>query len=131
MQLHADLVHAPIFAPSVTRAFRGMIVEVPLSLAALPGRPSRVALVDALAAFFEDQPLIHVHEDVPDELLIAPAASPSDRLDLYVATDKAETQARLVATLDNLGKGAGGAAVQTLNLMAGLDPLAGLNLARI
>ena len=57
---------------------------------------------------------------------MAGQSAPSDRLDLYVFTDAAGTQARLVATLDNLGKGAGGAAVQNLNLMAGLDPLAGL-----
>ena len=126
MQVHAGLTNAPVFAPGVTRAFRGMIVEVPLTLAALPARPSRAALVDALAAAFDGHPLITVHEAAPDELLIARDAAPSDRLDLYVATDRAETRARLIATLDNLGKGAGGAAMQSLNLMAGLDPLAGL-----
>ena len=126
MQAHAGLTHAPIFAPGVTRAFRGMIVEVPLPLAALPGRPSRAAIVETLSAAFAGQPLIHVHDGAPDELLMATAAAPNDRLDVYVATDAAGTQARLIATLDNLGKGAGGAAVQNLNLMAGLDPLAGL-----
>jgi N-acetyl-gamma-glutamyl-phosphate reductase len=126
MRVHAGLIHSPIFAPSVTRAFRGMIVEVPLHLATLAGKPSRAALLDALGAAFEDRPLIRVHDVMPDELLIATAEAPNDRLDLYVATDAASTQARLIATLDNLGKGAGGAAVQNLNLMAGLDPLAGL-----
>ena len=126
MQLHAGLTHAPVFAPSVIRAFRGMMVEVPLHLAALPARPSRAALLDALHAAFDGRPLVRVHDAVPDELLIATAEKPNDRLDLYVATDTTETQARLIATLDNLGKGAGGAAVQNLNLMAGLDPLAGL-----
>ena len=126
MQVHAGLEHAPVFAPGVARAFRGMIVEVPLSLAALPGRPSRTAIVETLDAFYRDQPLVSVHDRMPDELLLASQASPTDRLDLYVATDARETQARLIATLDNLGKGAGGAAVQNLNLMAGLDPIAGL-----
>ena len=126
MQVHAGLAHPPVFAPTVARAFRGMVVEVPLPLAALPGRPSRAALDDALSAAFDGCPLIHVHADMPGELLMASAAAPSDRLDLYVAADTAGTQARLIATLDNLGKGAGGAAVQNLNLMAGLDPLAGL-----
>lgn len=126
MQRHAGLVHPPVFAPSVARAFRGMVVEVPLHLAALPGRPSRAALLDVLGRFFDDQPLIRVCPDVPDELLLATFDTPTDRLDLYVATDMRETQARLVACLDNLGKGAGGAAVQNLNLLAGLDPLAGL-----
>lgn len=126
MQRHAGLVHAPVFAPSVVRAFRGMAVEVPLSLVALPARPSRAALLDALQSFFADQPLVMVHTYVPDELSLDVDGAPTDRLDVYVASDARETQARLVATLDNLGKGAGGAAVQNLNLMAGLDPLAGL-----
>ena len=126
MTVHAGLTHPPVFAPMVSRAYRGMIVEVPLTLAALSARPSRRALIDALAGYFADRPLIHVHDETPDELLMAGQSAPSDRLDLYVFTDAAETQARLVATLDNLGKGAGGAAVQSLNLMAGLDPLAGL-----
>lgn len=126
MQLHAGLAHAPVFAPSVIRAFRGMVVEVPVPLAALPGRPSRAALLDALHAQFAGEPLVRVHDDIPDELLIAVAQVPTDRLDLYVLCDAGETQARLVATLDNLGKGASGAAVQSLNLMARLDPLAGL-----
>ena len=126
MQRHAGLAHPPVFAPSVIRGFRGMVVEVPLPLAALPARPSRRAMLDTLQAFFAGQLLVRVHDAVPDELLLATAATPTDRLDLYVATDARETQARLIAVLDNLGKGAGGAAVQNLNLMAGLDPLAGL-----
>ena len=126
MTVHAGLTHAPVFAPMVSRAYRGMIVEVPLTLAALPARPSRRAMLDTLADYFAVQPLIHVHDETPDELLMARESAPSDRLDLYVFTDATGTQARLVATLDNLGKGAGGAAVQSLNLMAGLHPLAGL-----
>ena len=55
-------------------------------------------------------------------------AGSSDRLDLHVFTDRAETQARLVAVLDNLGKGASGAAVQSLNMMCGLPATAGLRL---
>ncbi len=126
MTVHAGLTHAPVFAPMVARAYRGMVVEVPLSLAALPARPGRHAILAALTEFFAGQPLIRVHDETPDELLMAGDAPANDRLDLYVFTDAAGTQARLVATLDNLGKGASGAAVQSLNLMAGLDPLAGL-----
>ena len=126
MRLHAGLAHPPLFAPTVTRAFRGMIVEVPLPLAAMPGAPGRAALLNCLAAAFEGQPVVRVHDDQPDELLLAGHAAPSDMLDLYVFADAGDRQARLVATLDNLGKGAAGAAVQNLNIMAGLDPLAGL-----
>ena len=126
MQRHAGLAHAPVFAPMVSRAYRGMIVEVPLTLAALPKGPGSAAIRDVLKSFFGGQSLVHVHDDTPDELLMPRDAAPTDRLDLYIFANAAETQARLVAILDNLGKGAGGAAVQNLNLMAGLDPLAGL-----
>jgi N-acetyl-gamma-glutamyl-phosphate reductase len=124
MQRHAGLAHAPVFAPGVVNAYRGMVVEVPLHLAALPARPSRTALLDALHAAFDGAALVRVHDEAADELLLRTDQPPSDALDLYVFADA--TQARLVATLDNLGKGASGAAVQNLNLMAGLDPLAGL-----
>ncbi|WP_374939361.1 N-acetyl-gamma-glutamyl-phosphate reductase [Sphingomonas sp. NBWT7] len=126
MQRHAGLAHPPLFAPNVTRAFRGMIVEVPLPLAALPVPPSRGAMLGALHAAFDAAPLITVHDDQPDELLLVEHAAPNDRLDLWVFADAGNTQARLVAMLDNLGKGAAGAAVQNLNLMIGADPMTGL-----
>jgi N-acetyl-gamma-glutamyl-phosphate reductase len=126
MQQHAGLAHPPVFAPMVARAFRGMIVEVPLPLAVLPSRPSRAAIHEALARFFEDKPVVRVHEDRPEELLMTADARPTDRLDLYVFASPDDASARLVAVLDNLGKGAGGAAVQSLNLMAGLPATAGL-----
>ncbi len=62
------------------------------------------------------------------EILLHKQAPPSDRLDLYIFADAKGDTARMVAVLDNLGKGASGAAVQSLNLMAGCDPLAGLYL---
>jgi N-acetyl-gamma-glutamyl-phosphate reductase len=65
---------------------------------------------------------------VPDELLLHRREDPSDRLDLHVFGSADGAQARLVAVLDNLGKGASGAAVQSLNLMAGLPETAGLQL---
>jgi len=128
MQRHAGLAHAPVFAPMVARAFRGMIVEVPLPLAAMPARPDPAALLDTLDRAFADSPVVTVHRDRPDELLIATDAPPYDGLDLYVFASDGGDQARLVATLDNLGKGASGAAVQSLNIMAGADPLTGLRL---
>ena len=128
MQRHAGLAHTPIFAPMVVNALRGMVVEVPLPLALLPARPTRAAILDALSAAFAGSPIVTVHGDQPDELLVRQGAAGTDRLDLYVFAGPDGAQARLVACLDNLGKGASGAAVQSLNLMAGLDPLAGLNL---
>ncbi len=128
MQVHAGLTYAPVFAPTVTRAFRGMIVEVPLPLAAMPNAPNPDTLLETLEAAFADSQIVHVRSDRPDELLLAVDAEPRDTLDLYVFADAAGHQARIVATLDNLGKGAGGAAIQSLNLMAGLDETTGLRL---
>ncbi|WP_298188678.1 N-acetyl-gamma-glutamyl-phosphate reductase [Novosphingobium sp.] len=128
MQGHAGLIHAPIFAPAVIPAHRGMVVEVPVPLAAMPGAAAPDALREALAAFYEGSPLVRVLDGVPDELLLRRSDAPRDGLDLYVFGSKDGTQARLVALLDNLGKGASGAAVQSLNLMSGLPETAGLRL---
>lgn len=128
MQHHAGLTIPPLFAPAVVPGFRGMVVEVPLQLDAMHavGEPGR--LREELIAFYEGSDLVTVHTDTPGELLLRRAAPPSDRLDLYVFDAKDGSQARLVAMLDNLGKGASGAAVQSLNLMAGLPETAGLRL---
>ena len=129
MQVHAGLVHAPMFAPAVVRAFRGMIVEVPLPLFAMPKAGSADALRAALAAHYAGSPVVTVHtEAAPSELLMHADQAPTDRLDLYVLASPDGSQVRLLAMLDNLGKGASGAAVQNLNIMAGLDETAGLRL---
>lgn len=128
MQVHAGLMHAPIFAPSVIKAFRGMVVEVPLPLSVMPGSGTPEALREALAAHYAGSPVVTVHDDVPPELLIREAQAPSDRLDLYVLGSPDGAQVRLLAMLDNLGKGASGAAVQNLNIMAGLGETNGLRL---
>jgi N-acetyl-gamma-glutamyl-phosphate reductase len=122
------LTHAPVFAPAVIPAHRGMIVEVPLPIAAMPGAAAPQALRTCLAAAYAGSKVVTVHDDAPDELLLRGSMQPSDRLDLYVFGARDGSQARLVATLDNLGKGASGAAVQNLNLMAGLLETAGLAL---
>lgn len=126
MTVHAGLAHAPIFAPAVANVRQGMVVEVPLPLHALPGRPTLASLTDALSAAYDGQPLVTVANDQPVGIAIGENAG-TDRLTLRVLGNDTTGQARLVATLDNLGKGAGGAAVQNLNIMAGLDPLAGLH----
>jgi N-acetyl-gamma-glutamyl-phosphate reductase len=129
MQVHAGLVHAPIFAPAVVRAFRGMIVEVPLPLFAMPKAGNADALRAALAAHYAGSPVVTVHtEAAPSELLMHADQAPTDRLDLYVLASPDGSQVRLLAMLDNLGKGASGAAVQNLNIMAGLDETSGLRL---
>ena len=127
MQKHAGLVHPPIFFPSVARTYRGMLVEVPLHLHLLPGTPSGATIRDALATAYVESPLIHVARDNLPLLEIEQAAG-TDRLELFVYADEKAGQARLVAALDNLGKGAAGAAVQNLNIALGLDETQGLRL---
>lgn len=127
MRVHAGLTHSPIFAPSVVSGFRGMLVEVPLPLAALPGAATADRIVAALAEHYDGEALVTVHRgETPDELLVARDAPPSDRLDLHIVASPDGSQVRLIALLDNLGKGASGAAVQNLNLMAGEPETEGL-----
>lgn len=129
MQQYADLTHAPLFAPSVVNAHRGMVVEVPLPLAAIPGAASVDVLRAALIEHYADEKLVRVHQgETPSELLIHSDAEPCDRLDLYLCASADGGQLRAIATIDNLCKGASGAAVQNLNIMAGLDETAGLRL---
>ena len=125
MQGHSGLAHPPIFAPAVARTYRGMLVEVPLHLHLLPAGTTVAALREALHEAYRGRPLVKVAASPPTSLDIGQAAG-TDRLDLFVYGDAGAGQARLVAALDNLGKGAGGAAVQNLNIMAGFDEAAGL-----
>lgn len=125
MQRHSGLSHAPIFAPAVVDTYRGMVVEVPLPLHALPGRPSLEQVAQTLDQAYADSRIVTVAPGDIAAVNIEENAG-TDRMTLRVCGNAATGQARLIATLDNLGKGAGGAAVQNLNIMAGLDPTAGL-----
>jgi N-acetyl-gamma-glutamyl-phosphate reductase len=129
MQAHAGLSLAPIFSPAVVPAFRGMMVEVPLPISVMPGSDSPDEMRSCLADHYAGSPLVRFHDEMaPAELLILNTQAPTDRLDLYVMGSSKGDQVRLIAMLDNLGKGASGAAVQSLNIMAGLDDVAGLRL---
>jgi N-acetyl-gamma-glutamyl-phosphate reductase len=127
MQVHTGLKHAPIFAPSVVRAFRGMVVDVPLNLGAMAGAVTAEQLDEELRAFFAGSKVVTVC-DAPEngEIVLHENAAPDDAMQLYVLGDKSGRQARLIARLDNLGKGASGAAIQNLNILCGLDETAGL-----
>lgn len=125
MQKHARTEKSPIFMPAVARTYRGMVVEVPLPLWALPRKPSLQAIETVLREAYKDSKIVRVLEPTESAIGIEADAG-TDRLTLRVFGNAERGQARLVATLDNLGKGAAGAAVQNLNIMAGLDPAAGL-----
>jgi N-acetyl-gamma-glutamyl-phosphate reductase len=119
MQAHSGLTNAPLFTPSVVNTYRGMIVDVPL----FGANPK--AIRETLADAYAESTIVKLCELDGDTLSIEHAAN-SDRLDLFVFSNGSQT--RLTAALDNLGKGASGAAVQSLNLMAGLPETAGLRL---
>ena len=119
MQMRCGLTNPPLFAPAVANTYRGMIVEVPL----FGANPK--AIRETLSDAYAESPIVNLREIDGDTLAIEHAVG-SDRLDLFVFTNGSQT--RLTAALDNLGKGASGAAVQSLNLMAGLPETTGLRL---
>jgi N-acetyl-gamma-glutamyl-phosphate reductase len=121
MQLYSGLTQAPIFVPSVGHFRQGMLVSVPLFLDALPGKPSGADLRAMLAERYRGSVHISVVEPRADGKLEPQALNDTNKLELSVHANEARHQAVLVARLDNLGKGASGAAVQNLQLMLGLD----------
>ena len=129
MTERAGLRHPPVFSPYVGRYYRGMIVEVPLQLWSLPSAPKAADLHATLADAYKGRPFVEVAslaEAAGVKSLDAEALKNTNRLKLYVFSNEKTGQARLSAALDNLGKGASGAAVQSLNLMLGLPETAGL-----
>jgi len=129
MQVHGRLAQRPLFAPAVGRFFQGMIVEIPLHLRALPVTPRIKEIHAALRAAYAAEPFVEVaplEENAATPTIDAQALNHTNRMRLHVFGSEAFGQARLVAVLDNLGKGASGAAVQNLNLMLGLPEGQGL-----
>lgn len=131
MQAYARLSFPPVFSPSVIPAHRGMVVDVPIPAPLLEDRNSAPMLESELASVYADSSLITVlqYPDQPSEILLRRDADPWDGMELAVYGGGPESgQARLLARLDNLGKGASGAAIQNLNIMCGLPETAGLRL---
>jgi N-acetyl-gamma-glutamyl-phosphate reductase len=121
VQLHARLMRRPIFVPSVVHTRQGMLVSVPLHLDALPGRPCLSELHAVIAERYREDALVHVLPPEHSGALQATALNDTDTMELFVFGSDTHSHAILVARLDNLGKGASGAAVQNLRLMLGLD----------
>jgi len=124
LQLYAKLTRRPIFVPSVGNYRKGMLVSVPLHLDTLPGKPAARDLEAALAAHYAGAKLVKVVPagDVSAKggRLEPEALNGTDMLELTVFASDKHAQAVLVARLDNLGKGASGAAVQNIGLMLGV-----------
>jgi len=125
LQRYSALARRPIFVPSVGNFRQGMLVSVPLHLDALPGKPAAADLEAALRDWYADRPLVQVvagaATGAQGETIEPEGLNDTDRLELRVFGSSEHRQAMLVARLDNLGKGASGAAVQNLGLMLGLD----------
>jgi N-acetyl-gamma-glutamyl-phosphate reductase len=124
IQTYSQLKTRPMFVPSVGHYHQGMLVSIPLHLKTLPGQPRASDLADALRRHFAGSELISVLGE-GDEALASGKIEPeslnkTDKMELRVFGNDRHGHAVLVAKLDNLGKGASGAAVQNLQLMLGL-----------
>jgi N-acetyl-gamma-glutamyl-phosphate reductase len=123
-QRYSGLTRRPIFVPSVGNFRQGMLVSVPLHLDLLPARPTVRDMEAVLKARYPGDGLVRVvptaGEGKPVERLEPEALNDTDLLELRVFGHRTYPHAVLVARLDNLGKGASGAAVQNIKLMLGL-----------
>jgi N-acetyl-gamma-glutamyl-phosphate reductase len=122
IECFAGLSRRPIFMPSVGHFRQGMLVSIPLYLDDLPGRPTGADLREALRVFYEGSEHVAVAISNSTDKIEPEALNGTDRLALHIWANEPRRHAVLVARLDNLGKGASGAAVQNLRLMLDLDP---------
>ncbi|CAN7632361.1 N-acetyl-gamma-glutamyl-phosphate reductase [Acidovorax sp. LjRoot129] len=121
---YTGITRRPIFVPSVGNFRQGMLVQLPLHLDLLPGAPKAADLHDALAAHYAKsntpEQWVSVLPPTADGKLDATALNDTNKLELRVFANEEHRHAVLIARLDNLGKGASGAAVQNLQLMLGV-----------
>ncbi len=117
---YTGLQRRPVFIPAVGNFRQGMLVQLPLHLDLLPGRPTAAQLEDALRRHYADSAWVSVPPAPSAGRIDALALNDSNRMELFVFANETHRQAVLIARLDNLGKGASGAAVQNLRLMLGL-----------
>lgn len=129
MKAHTGLANAPVFMPIVGSFYKGLAVSVPLHLSQLPGMTTGAQLHDALSARYAQERFVRVMPlsdpaTLENGFFDVQACNDTNRVDLFVFAS--ERQAILMARLDNLGKGASGAAVQAMNVHLGKDEGLGL-----
>lgn len=117
---YTGMVRRPIFIPSVGNFRQGMLVELPLHLDTLPGKPSAADVESVLKRHYAGSEWVTVEPATQDGKLEPTALNDTNRMELRVFANMDHAHAVLVARLDNLGKGASGAAVQNLKLMLGI-----------
>jgi len=124
IQRYTSMTRRPIFIPAVGNFRQGMLVQLPLHLDELPGKPKATDLHDVLARHYAGSAAeggwVSVEPATESGKLDATALNDTNKLELRVFANEAHRHAVLIARLDNLGKGASGAAVQNLRLMLGL-----------
>ena len=129
MRIHAGLTRSPLFLPTFGAFYQGLIVSIPLRRSWLTPGTSKATVLAVLARRYQGEPFIRValspDGNPPEDLIVPTACNGTNRADLFVHGN--EDEFLLLARLDNLGKGASGAAVQNLNLMLGVDELTGLS----
>ena len=121
IQTYSRMETRVLFVPSVGNFRQGMIVSIPLQLAALTGKPAAAEIQQALAKHYEHSTFVSVVAAEANGKLDAEGLNDTNQLDIRVVAHATHGHAVLIARLDNLGKGASGAAVQNLSLMLGLD----------
>lgn len=129
MQKVSGLLQAPLFTPIIGAYYKGMTVAIPLYTRLLPGKSSGASIADFLESWYKGQRFIKVFPfnsegGIEDGFLSATGCNDTNILEIYVCGN--DDHILLTARLDNLGKGASGAAVQCMNIMLGLDEFIGL-----
>ncbi|MDE6724000.1 MAG: N-acetyl-gamma-glutamyl-phosphate reductase, partial [Ruminiclostridium sp.] len=129
MQKVCGLMEKPVFVPVVCDYYSGMVVTVPLITRLMKGKSTPDEIVTMLKKHYQGQPFIKVYdfmgeEALTDGFLAANTLSGKNYLEIFVYGN--EDRIVLSSRLDNLGKGASGAAVQCLNIMMGIDETTGL-----
>jgi N-acetyl-gamma-glutamyl-phosphate reductase len=130
MQLITGLKFPPLFTPIVGHFYQGMVVSIPLVTRLLPKKISAREVHETLVNYYKGESFVRVipFESAPflDNGFLSPTdCSQTNRIDLFVFGD--DQQILLAARLDNLGKGASGAAVQNMNIMLGVEESLGLD----
>jgi N-acetyl-gamma-glutamyl-phosphate reductase len=129
MKVHGGLETPPLFSPIVGPFLKGLAVTLPLPLSVLAHGTTPEDLRGTLAARYANEPFIRVMPlrdpgAIAESYFDVQACNDTNRVDVFVFAN--DSQALLIARLDNLGKGASGAAVQTMNLHLGVDETRGL-----
>lgn len=129
MQKTSGLLNPPLFTPILGSYYKGMTVAIPLYSSMLPGKDSAAAINEFFSSYYEDQKFIRVYpcgseDGIINGFLNATGCNDTNTLEIFVTGN--EEHILLASRLDNLGKGASGAAVQCMNIMLGLDEALGL-----